>query len=111
MALTDVQVVRWANERSRTIADKMAALYYALVAYQNDYAAEGIAAKIVAAGAGETVADGSDTDGRPRITGTTLQNFNAVVAQMKTAFDATVAGVGSAATVTINQIQINGSPR
>jgi hypothetical protein len=109
--IRDVQVVKWANERSRTIADKGAALYAALVAYQNEYAAQGIAAKIVSAGASGTVADGSDVDGRPRITGTTLVNFKAVVDQMKTAFDATVAGVGSPATTTINQIQVNGSPR
>jgi hypothetical protein len=109
--IADVQVVHWANERSRTLADKLAAAYAALVAYQADYAAQAIAAKITAAGTTGQVIDGAAQDGRPRITGTTLVNFKAVVDQLKAAFDATVSGVGTPATTTINQIQVSGSPR
>lgn len=109
--ITDVQVVKWANERARTLADQMTALYAHLVAYQADYAAQGIAAKIVAAGASNPVGDGAETDGRPVITGTMLTNFKAAVDQLKTAYDAAVTGVGSSVAVIQNGIQVNGSPR
>ena len=67
---TDPQVTTWANTRVRSLADKAAALNAALVAYKSDYTAQGIAALVNAAGASQVIADGSATDGRPRITGT-----------------------------------------
>jgi hypothetical protein len=109
--ITDPQVVKWANERARTISDKLTATYYALSAYVADYVSGGIAAKIVAAGASGTIADGATTDGRSLITGTSIVNLKAAVDQMKTAFETAVTGVGSPVTTIAGGIQVNGSPR
>jgi hypothetical protein len=110
--ITDVQVVRWANERTRTLANKLEAAYYALEAHVADYAAEGIAAKVVAAGATDIIADGSAVDGRQRITGTSLVNLAAGLTQLKTAWDTTaVPGVGSSVKAILDRIQVDGSPR
>jgi len=109
--ITDVQVVKFSNERARTLADKMTALYADLVAYANDYAAQGIAAKIAAAGAANNVGDGADVDGRPIITGTSLVNFKAATLQLQTSYETNVSGVGSPITTVQNGIQVNGSPR
>jgi hypothetical protein len=79
-----------------------------LVAYQNDYAAQGIAAKIVAAGASDTLSDGAQSDGRSLCTGTNLQNLMAAINQLKTSFDTNVTGVGLPVTTIVNTIKVNG---
>lgn len=109
--ITNAQVVKFANERTRQIADKVTALSYALRAYQADYAAGGISALITAAGASNLIDDGSAADGRTRITGTSLVNFIAGINALVVQFDATVAGVGTSITAISNGIQVNGSPR
>lgn len=109
--ITDAQVVRWSNERTRTLADAMAALYAAVVAYNADWAAQGISARITAAGASNNVGDGSAVDGRSIITGTNLQNFKAAITQLQTSFETNVTGVGAPITTLQNQIQVNGTPR
>jgi hypothetical protein len=110
--IADPQVVTFSNQRVRVIADKVVALQYALLAYQADYAAQGIANKVVAAGTTGTIADGAATDGRPIITGTSILNQKAAVDALVTAIGTTlVAGVGSTALTINNGIQVNGSPR
>ena len=109
--INDAQVIRWANERSRSIADRLAELSAAMSAYQSDYAAQGIAAKIVAAGASNLVADGSDVDGRPQISGTQIVNLKAAIDAIVNAMATNVAGVGSPTTTIVAAIQVNGTPR
>ena len=110
--ITDVQVVRFANERTRVLADKLEALYFELSAYRSDYAGQGISAKITAAGASGTIADGSDVDGRQRITGVSIQNLAAGLTQLQTAWDTTlVAGVGATLKSMLDTVQVNGTPR
>jgi hypothetical protein len=110
--ITDPQVVSFANQRARTIADKIVALQYALTAYQADYAAQGISAKITAAGTTGNVADGAANDGRSIITGTQVINQKAAVDALITAIGTTlVSGVGASALAINNGIQVNGSPR
>jgi hypothetical protein len=110
--ISDVHVVKWANERSRVIADQMTSLLTKLKAYQADYAAQGIAALITAAGGANLVGDGSDLDGRPRISGNQIVNLKAAVDQLITAWTVTqVAGVGATVEAVENQIQVNGSAR
>jgi hypothetical protein len=115
--ITDPQVVAWANERARTIADALVAFEAKLGGWQSDYAAQSIAAQISAAGASEIVADwdgfgGVTKDGRPRITGNQILNLNAAIAQVRTAIkDTNVTGVGSPPKTIADAIQVNGSPR
>jgi hypothetical protein len=112
MPITDAQVVRFANERARVVADALTSLDYLLAGWQADYAAQGIAAKITAAGGSELVADGSDVDGRPRITGNQIVNLHAAIAQVRTALSTTlVSGVGATPKAVSDAIQVNGSPR
>jgi hypothetical protein len=109
--ITDAQIVAWSNTRSRVLANKMADLYAVAVAYQNDWAAQGLAARITAAGAANNIGDNYQLDGKPIITGTALVNFKAAIDQVKANFDTLVSGVGSPVTTIVNGIQTDGSPR
>jgi len=110
--ITDPLVVNWANGRARPLADRLRAAYDALASYQEDYAAQGIGAAISAAGGSNLIADGSETDGRSRISGNTLVNFKAALDQIDTAMASTsVAGVGTTANAQVNLIQVNGGVR
>ncbi len=111
MPITDPQVVKWANERARVICDLITRLDYAIAAYKTDYLAEGIGARITAAGPSEIIVDGSATDGRTPMTGTTLINLSATVNQLRTNFDTAVAGVGATVSAVSAGVQVNGSPR
>ena len=112
--ITDPVVIGFSNNRARTIADSMTELLSKLLAWQADYAAMGIAAKINAdaAGAGSNLQDGSPADQRLPVSGTTLINFKAAIDQLVTAWNVTaVAGVGTTVAAVENTIQVNGSPR
>jgi hypothetical protein len=112
MPNTDAQVVKWANERARVLADQVERLRYAVVAYQADYLAQAIAAKITAAGASEVIVDGSATDGRSIITGTSLTNLKAAVDKMVTNLTVDlVSGVGTTVAAIADGIEVNGTPR
>jgi hypothetical protein len=109
---TDPQVVKWSNERARVLADGIERLRYAVVAYQADYVAQAISAKITAAGASERIADGSDVDGRSIVIGTQLINLKAAVDKLVTNLTADlVSGVGTTVAAIADGIQVNGSPR
>jgi hypothetical protein len=110
--ITDTQVVRWSNERARTLADLLTRTSYVLSGFIADYAAQGIAAKITAAGAANNVGDGAATDGRPFVTGTQLTNLRAAALQVQTAIDTTlVSGVGTSVKAIADAIQVNGAPK
>ena len=110
--IVNPQVVRFANEKVRTLADRFVSAYYALLDAQAGYSTQGIAALINAEGASGTVEDGSAIDGRPRITGTSVINWNAAMTQMKTALDVTaIPGVGTTVMALLNTMQVNGSPK
>ena len=106
--ITDVQVITWSNTKARQSADQMSLLYKSLMEYQNTYAAQGIAARITAAGASGNVLDGAAQDGRSICTGTNLINLKAAIDQLKTSFDTNVAGVGAPVTTIVNTIKVNG---
>ncbi len=111
MPITDPQIVAWANYRARVICDLITRLDYALTAYKTDYVAQGMAARVTAAGPSETIVDGSATDGRTPMIGTTLINLKATVDQLVTQFATAVAGVGQTVSAVSAAIQVNGSPR
>jgi hypothetical protein len=112
MPIVNPQVVRFSNEKVRTIADRFVSAYYALLDTQATYTANGIAALINAEGASGTIEDGSAVDGRSRITGIAVINNNAALTQLKTALDTTlIPGVGTSVMALLNTIQVNGSPK
>jgi hypothetical protein len=112
--ITNVQVVRFSNERARTMADAIVSLSAKVDAWLADWTAQAISAAITAdsAGASANVADGSETDGRQRVTGTELTNFRAALIQVQTALTTTlVSGVGATVKAIADGIQVNGSAR
>ena len=109
--ITDPLVVNWANNRARTLADKIMALDYAMTAYVADYANAGLPAALTTDGAAGLIVDGSATDGRTPVVGTDLQNLIAGVNQIITAFGANITGVGSPITTIAGKWQVNGTPR
>lgn len=112
--ITDNRVITWSDQRARTIADSLVQLYNKLLAYQTDWAAQGINALIVAGGNTNLIGDSSvtATDGRQQVTGLTEQNLIACINQIVVAMGTTnVAGVGTPPTTTLNLIQVNGSSR
>ncbi len=109
---TDPQLAKFANERARTIADAITSLVLKMQSFQADYAAQGIAALITAAGNTNTIGDGSATDGRQRITGIQVQNLKAAIDQLVTSATVTaVTGVGATPASVSQAIQVNGSTR
>lgn len=72
---TDAQVIKFANERIRTTANKLRDVYWEAKKVLDEYNNTGINAKVVAAGQAQLLADGSVSDGRSRITGDDLFNF------------------------------------
>lgn len=108
-ASSNQQLNAWADQRSRTIADKLTQLRYAIDAYLSDYAAGGIATAITADGAGNLM---GAQDGRAAITGTQIINQKAGLLALQTAIETTtVAGVGTTNAAINDAIQVNGSPR
>lgn len=106
------QIVAFANERARTISDAIEQFSAKVDSFLADYAAQGMAAAITAAGASELIDDGSATDGRQRITGTKIVNLKAGLLQLQTAMTVTaVSGVGATPKAIADGIQVNGSLR
>ncbi len=73
MANTNVQAIKIANEKIRPLADLFGQLYNKLKSAQIEYAAEGWGALFPADA--QTIADGSDVDGRTPITNSDVRNF------------------------------------
>lgn len=72
---TDAQVIKFANERIRTTASKLRDVYWESKRVLEEYNNTGINAKVTAAGSTQVLSDGSQIDGRSRITGDDLFNF------------------------------------
>jgi hypothetical protein len=113
--ITDPRVINWSDTRARTLADATEQFVAKLLAYQADYAAQGIAALVTAGGATNLVGDSSVTgpDGRQQVTGNAIgANFIAAVNQMATALNTTlVTGVGVTVKGIMDGVQVNGTPR
>ncbi len=102
---------KWADERVRTIADRITALSYVLDAYLAEYTSQGIAAAISSDGAANTFG-ANQGDGRALVTGTQIINQRAAILQLQTAMSTTlVSGVGATVKAINDPIQVNGSPR
>lgn len=105
MPNTNPQCVKWANERTRVLANKVDDLDDAINDYITDWTSQGLSALITAAGAAELIADGSDVDGRPRMSGTQMTNFRAALLQLQASYAASVSGVGASVTAIVSPIK------
>jgi len=66
--ITNVQAVRFSNEVIRPLANDYAQLYYRASLARDRWVAEGMG-DLITSGADDEIIDGSQTDGRPGITG------------------------------------------
>lgn len=80
---TSPQLKAFSNEKARPLADTLYAMYFELVSFQDEYNSKNIGTEINNLGAGNTVDDGSDVDGRTRITGGDLFLLKTIVDDLK----------------------------
>lgn len=76
MAVTNPEVVKFSNERSRPLADLVAGAFQAIMSYAQLWDAKGLGSIIP--NDGTVIADGSDVDGRTPITGADLHQLKAL---------------------------------
>ena len=107
------QIIVWANQRARTIADEFELFYAKVAAHVNDFQAQDIMDQIIAVGGGQTVADGSDSDGRSIITGQNLIDLYVALSTVLTTMNAANPGVyGNPTNKAIaDRVQVNGTIR
>jgi hypothetical protein len=105
------KVVKWSNERARTMADALTALTYRAEAFAADYAAQGIDDCLAGNSSDDLVVDGSEQDGRPAVTRAAIVNSKAAVDAVVTLMDTVVGATGLTVFQIVNAIQVNGSPR
>lgn len=94
--ITTPQIVRFANERARVFADILDACYLTAKRFQQDWAA--LVATITVPSTADNIADGSDIDGRLRMTANQLQ-------ALKTQCDTIVSWFETGTPTRIAQIQ------
>jgi len=70
--ITNPQAVTFCNQRVRAMADQLAQAYYACLALQNDWFAQGVGD--VLTNTSDVVDDGAAVDGRAQITGAAAVN-------------------------------------
>lgn len=85
--ITNPQAVRFCNERVRRAADRFAQLYYRCCVLRDEWTAQGMAS-LIPNDAGSEVIDGSQTDGRPIITGADVHNMKDRVLDLLNLLDA-----------------------
>jgi len=84
--IIDPEAVRFSNEKIRPLADRLAQLYYRMVALRDEWVANGMGAKFP--NGASAVIDGSATDGRHPITGSNVQDIAAVATAFIASFEA-----------------------
>jgi hypothetical protein len=104
--VTTPQIVRFANDRARVLADAADSFYQTCKRFQQEWAAL-LAAGVTVPTTTDLVADGSDIDGRKRITANQLNGLKSLADAMVTWFETgTPSRIGQ-----IQQISVNGQPR
>lgn len=105
----NLQLNSWADNRTRTLCDKLEQTMLVIDSYLTDYAAQGIAALITSDGATNNM---GTQDGRIPITGTQIVNLKAALLQIQVAAETTlVSGVGATVKSIVDAMQVNGSTR
>ena len=82
--ITNAQVVAFANNRVRPLADKLNRARNEALEVLADYNAQGIGSLINAAGDSNLIADGSAVDGRPRMSGGDIYNLVTLIDALTT---------------------------
>lgn len=80
--LSNPQLVDFANAQARVVSDKLAALNTAAATLIATYNARDLGTVINDGGAGNLIADGSETDGRTRVTGGDVFNLVTLLADL-----------------------------
>jgi hypothetical protein len=104
--ITNPQIVKFANEKARVLADAADSFYSTCKRFQQEWAAA-VAAGVTFPATADLLADGSDVDGRKRVTANQLQGLKSLADAMVTWFE-------TGAPTRIAQIQaisVNGTPR
>lgn len=86
--ITTPAVVAFSNNRVRPLADKLIRARRELKAVVEEYNDQNIGSLINTGGAGNLIADGSLTDGRPRLVGGDLYNFVTLLQDLDAFFTA-----------------------
>lgn len=73
--ITNPQIISFANDQIRPLADKVHKAYHVAKDVLTNYNTAGIGALVSAAGSSNLVGDGSAVDGRTRISGDDILNF------------------------------------
>jgi hypothetical protein len=81
---TNAQLVEFANADCRQIADEFTRLVTRTAAAKATYLARDLATPIEAVGAGNLIADGSQSDGRTRCTGGDIYNLVTLLTDFQT---------------------------
>ena len=87
MDITNAEAVKFCNERVRCAADKLAQCYYYAKLVQQEWNANNMAA-LIPNDAGDTVIDGSATDGRHVISGADATNIITRCGELVTDYEA-----------------------
>lgn len=101
MAVTDVEAVKFANERVRVAADKLAQAYYFAKLVRDEWFANDMASLFP--GGGGIVVDGSASDGRHPVTAEQVTNLITRCDELLTDYQAT----SNAKLNTILQVSVN----
>ena len=99
--ITTPQVVAFANQRARVLADLLEATYETCKRFQAEWAS------VTVPDLPDLIADGSATDGRKRISGAHLHGLKAAADAVVTWFE-----TGTPSRIEqVRQITVNGQPR
>lgn len=82
--LSNPQLVNFANEHARSVADKLAALNAFSAVVTATYLARDLSTPIEAGGASNLITDGSQTDGRTRVAGGDVYNLVTLLNDLNT---------------------------
>lgn len=103
--ITNPQIIKFANERGRLLADIAESLYHTSKRFQQEWVALVASTPIIPTAS--PIADGSDTDGRKRVTDTHLVNLKSLADSMVTWFE-----TGSPTRIAqLQLISVNGGAR
>lgn len=108
-ASQNLQLNKWADERTRTLCDSLEKMFLVIDSYLTDYAAQGISTLVTTDGAANSM---GAQDGRVPISGLQITNLRAGLLQIQLAAETTlVTGVGATVKSIVDAMQVNGSVR
>lgn len=109
--ITNVEAVRFCNEKVRPIADRLAQFYYAAKAVSQEWTANPDLATLIAYNNADLVVDGSAMDGRHPVSGVEANNLMTrlmeIVADMDANGGAKLNTVLSVATHSFNTLNVS----